>query len=352
MDNVRVNKEILQQDIVNIFKAMGVPADDAVSVATVLIQTEQWGILSHGVLRVKRYVDCLASGGIKADAQFTITAKHGAWAMASANGGLGIPASVKATKLAISIAKEYTIGAVNVNQSHHNGAEGYYTNLCAQNGMAGIAMSTGNPIMAVTGSTEKCIGNNPFSYAVPAGKYGTIMLDIAMSAVADGKVQIARALNKKLEPGCILDANGKPSVEPDDYFNGGVLLPFGGHKGYGLAVMVECLAGIMSDAGLTHEINSWNEEKGKCGNTGHLFIAFDISKMLSLERFTSRVEQMVDQFKRSKRLPGVERILIPGEVENERLKKAGDTMEILPSTFNSLKEAAEIAGISLISAKQ
>jgi LDH2 family malate/lactate/ureidoglycolate dehydrogenase len=249
--------------------------------------------------------------------------------------------------LVIKLAKEHGIAIVNLKESHHNGAEGVYAHAIAKEGMIGMVMSTGNPIMAVTGSCEATIGNNPFAYAVPAGKYNTLMMDVAMSAVADGKVQVAKATGKLLEPGCILDKNGKPSVVPDDYLSGGVLLPFGAHKGYGLSVMVECMAGILSGAALTHDINSWNKIPGHCGNTGHVFVAMDISKMMSVADYEKSVETMIEQFKNAKRAEGVQEIFFPGELEQRRAAQCGDMVSLLPSTWEKLELAAQYTGITL-----
>lgn len=346
-DNIVISRETLEDKLLRIFDTLDVSREDAKLVADTLIQAEQWGVTSHGILRVEHYVRCLQSGGILPKAEFSVEQQFGGWARASANGGLGIPASCKATDLVIRLAKEHGIGVVNLNQSHHNGAEGVYAHAIAQAGMVGMVMSTGNPIMAITGSCEATIGNNPFAYAVPAGKYGTLMMDVAMSAVADGKVQVAKATGKLLEPGCILDKNGKPSVVPDDYFSGGVLLPFGAHKGYGLSVMVECMAGILSGAALTHDINSWNKIPGHCGNTGHVFVAMDISKMMSVADYEKSVETMIEQFKNAKRAEGVQEIFFPGELEQRRAAQCGDMVSLLPSTWEKLELAAQYTGITL-----
>lgn len=350
MKEIQIDRSKLHADLVRIFAVLKVPEPDARMVADVLIRTEQWGVRSHGVMRVKRYVECLISGGIRPDAGFTVEKRSGAWAQASANGGLGIPASVRATELAMDLAREHVVGMVNVRMSHHNGAEGYYARMCAERGMIGIVMSTGNPIMAVAGSVERTIGNNPMAYGVPAGKYGEIVLDMAMSAVADGKVQQARALGRQLPPGCFLDAEGRPATDPDAYLNGGVLLPFAAHKGSGLAVMVECLAGILSGAALTQEIDSWNCEAGKCGNTGHCFIAVDISRILPPEIFTGRVEEMIEEFKSSRRAPDAPEIYYPGELEMRRYLRDPEKVELYPSTLEALREAARMAGAGRISA--
>lgn len=342
-------KQISRQELTNkllvLFQKLGVSREDAQMVADTLIQADQWGVASHGVMRVERYVRCLQSGGILPAAEFTVEQQFGGWVRASGNGGLGIPASCKATDLVIKLAREHGIGIVNLRQSHHNGAEGVYADMIAREGMIGMVMSTGNPIMAVTGSREATIGNNPFAYAVPAGKYGTLMMDVAMSAVADGKIRVLKSMGKLLDPGCVLNKDGNPTNVPDEYLDGGVLLPFGAHKGYGLSVMVECMAGIMSGAALTHEINSWNEIPGHCGNTGHLFMAMDISKMMDLGAYVKSVETMIGQFKGAKRADGVNEIYYPGELEQRRAAQAGETVSLLPSTWESLEQAFGCCGL-------
>ena len=346
-ENIIISRHALEEKVVKILGTLNVSFEDAKMIADTLIQAEVWGVTSHGLLRLEHYVRCLQSGGILPDAKFTVEQQCGNWVRACANGGLGIPASCKATDLVIKLAKEHGIGIVNLKESHHNGAEGVYAHAIAKEGMIGIVMSTGNPIMAVTGSCEATIGNNPFAYAVPAGKYNTLMMDVAMSAVADGKVQVAKATGKLLDPGCILDKDGNPSVVPDDYLNGGVLLPFGAHKGYGLSVMVECMAGIMSGAALTHDINSWNKKPGHCGNTGHMFMAMDISKMMSVEEYTKSVETMIEQFKSAKKAEGVQEIFFPGELEHRRAAQAGEMVTLLPSTWEKLELAAQYTGVTL-----
>lgn len=346
-ENKIIRRQELDELLYAMFDRLGVSREDTKMIADALIQAELWGVTSHGLLRVEHYVRCLQSGGIKPDGAFAVEKQFGGWVSATANGGLGIPASTKATKLVIELAKQHGIAVVNLKESHHNGAEGVYAYEIAKNGMIGMVMSTGNPIMAITGSSAMSIGNNPFAYAVPAGKYDTLMMDVAMSAVADGKVQVAKATGKMLPPGCILDKDGKPSVIPDDYLNGGVLLPFGAHKGYGLAVMVEAMAGILSGAGLLHEINSWNKTPGRCGNTGHLFMAMDISKMMELSAYTARVEEMIDSFKNAKKAEGVEEIFYPGEPELRRAAAAGDMVSLLPSTWEKLQQGAEYVGMKI-----
>ena len=124
-----------------------------------------------------------------------------------------------------------------------------------------------------------------------------------------------------------------------------MLLPFGAHKGYGLSVMVECMAGIMSGAALTHDINSWNEIPGHCGNTGHLFMAMDISKMMDVDAYVGSVEAMIEQFKSAKKADGVNEIFYPGELEQRREAAAGEMVSMLASTWESLEAAFASCGL-------
>lgn len=340
--------EALREICAELFEKSGVPREDAEIISEVLLVTEMRGVKSHGLMRVERYVDCLLSGGIKPRADIRIEKDSPSRALMDGGGGPGIVISYRAMNLAIEKAGKTGIGMVCVKNSHHFGAAGYYTMMCAEKNMAGIAMSNADPLMAVTGGASRTIGNNPFSYAVPAGKYGAVMLDIAMSQVADGKIQIAKKLNQRVPEGSFLDSGGRPSTDPDDYFNGGVLLPFGGHKGYGLALMVECLAGVLSGAAVTKEVKAWNEEPGKSGNTGHFFLAVDIEDIMPSEDFKARMVELVEEMLAAPRAENAGRILYPGqlELEREREARAVGAVELEDSCVESLERTAARLGAS------
>jgi LDH2 family malate/lactate/ureidoglycolate dehydrogenase len=348
MSELIIDPQVLKNTCTKLFKKAGVPDRDAHIISEVLVVTEMRGVRSHGVMRLEHYIRCILEKGINPKAEITIERENHCWALVNGNGGLGIVISYKAMNLAISKAKEYGVGVVNVNNSHHFGAAGYYSMMCAKKGMIGISMSNGDIIMAITGGSKKSIGNNPFSFAVPAGKYRAVMLDIAMSKVADGKIQIARALGKPVPEGSILDINGNPSTDPQDYFNGGTLLPFGDYKGYGLAVMVECLAGVLSNAAITSDIRAWNKDPNRTGNTGHFFAAIDIEKIMPLDVFTSRMELLCERLQSSPKAKDVDRILLPGQLEiesEERVKANG--IPLLNSCVETLYRTADKLGVDI-----
>ncbi len=325
----------------------GVSAEDARTTADVLVNADMRGVHSHGVIRMIGYVECLLSGGVHANARSKIVTEGPCNALVDADQGLGIPVSVLATELACKKAKESGVGIVNVFNSHHHGACGYYSQEMTKQGLIGLAMSTGDIIMAASGSASRAIGNNPFSYAVPAGKYRAICYDVAMSMVAAGKISIAADENKPIPLGWLLDPEGNPTTDPHDYDLGGALVPFGGHKGYGLSVMVESLAGLLSGAAMLSDIHAWNKNPDQSGNVGHIFIALDPKKLNPGIDMAARAEAMIEELASASRAPGVERILYPGQLEHEREDAALANGICLPqATLDALFRVSECTGLT------
>lgn len=309
----------LRERTEKLFVTAGVSESDSKIFTDVILQTEMRGVFTHGFFRVPRYIKCIRSGGIKAKSELKLDVDTPTMARADGEGGLGIILSYKAMKLAMEKAKACGIGLVSVSGSHHFGAAGYYTSMCADEGMLGMSMSNGDALVAVTGSRQRSIGNNPFSYAAPAGKYGKVVYDIAMSPTSDVKVLQLAKEGKPCPAGWVIDKNGNPSTDPNDYINGGVLIPFGGYKGYGLAMMVEVMAGVLSGSALTMDVHAWNSNPEKCGNTGHLFIAVDIEKLMDKNTFNERMETMLDGIKSAPLADGATKIYYPGEIEKDKM---------------------------------
>ncbi len=330
-----------------IFEEAGLSEADAKIITEVLLETEMRGVFTHGFLRLERYINCIMSGGIKKNGEYEILYDSPSWASIDGKDNLGIVISYKATKLAIEKAKATGVGIVNVRGSHHFGAAGYYTGMCADNDMVGISMSNGDILIAATGSAEKTIGNNPFSYAFPADKYKKIVYDIAMSYTSDRKIVQMDKEGKKLPEGWIIDKDGNPTTDPGEYEKGGTLLPFGGYKGYGMAMMVETLAATLSGAAMTKNVHAWNTDENCGGNVGHFFMAIDISKLGSPDEYKKRVDDMIDEIKNSKKAEGIEKIYYPGEIEMEKLAKCLNDgfVEIADETMESVERVERNMGI-------
>lgn len=344
---MRVLVEDIKKRSVAVFEKAGLNTEDAKIITEVLLETEMRGVFTHGFMRLERYVNCIKAGGIKTDGNYKIVTDSPSWASVDGCDNLGIVISYKAMKLAIEKAKATGVGIVNVRGSHHFGAAGYYTSMCADNDMVGMAMSNGDVLIAATGSAERTIGNNPFSYAFPADKYGKVVYDIAMSYTSDRKVVQMDKEGKKLPDGWIIDKDGNPTNDPSEYEKGGTLLPFGGYKGYGMAMMVETLAATLSGAAMTKNVHAWNENPEEGGNVGHFFMALDIEKMGDAASYKKRVDDMIDEIKESKKAPGVEKIFYPGEIEMGKLEKciSEGFVEIAEETMESVERVEKSFGL-------
>lgn len=324
----------------------GVSRGDAEVTAQVLVNADMRAVHSHGVVRMIGYIDCLLSRGVRPDAAAKIVNEGPSNALVDGDQGLGIPVSVYATEIARKKAHETGVGIVNVFNSHHHGACGYYSQSLAKDGLIGIAMSTGDVIMAASGSASRVIGNNPFSYAIPAGKYRTICYDVAMSMVAAGKISIAAAEGKSIPYGWLLDLDGNPTQNPEDYERGGALVPFGDHKGFGLSIMVESFAGLLSGAAMLSDIHAWNQNPEQSGNVGHLIIALEPKKLNPGIDLPARAEAMIEELAAARKAPGVQRILYPGQLEHEQEDLCRQRGIKLPqATLEALEKVGEHTGI-------
>lgn len=332
-----------------IFEAAGLSHDDAKIISSVLLETEMRGVFTHGFFRLERYIKCIKSGGIKTDGKYDVTFDSPSWAQIDGKNNLGIVISYKAMKLAMEKARATGIGIVNVKGSHHFGAAGYYTSMCADNNMAGISMSNGDRMIAATGSAAKVIGNNPFSYAFPAGKYGKVVYDIAMSPTSDIKVLQAEKEGKLLPEGWLIDKNGNPTVDPAEYLKGGILIPFGGYKGYGLAMMVELFGAVLSGAATTKDVHAWNSDPENGGNVGHFFMALDLSKLGDAAAYSARTEALIDEIKSAKKAEGVDAIYYPGEIEQGKMARCVECgyVEIADDTMAAVARVEAELGLVL-----
>lgn len=335
----------LKKFTAEVFEKAGIPSEDAAVMAEVLVTTDMRGVHSHGVVRSARYIDCIRAGGIQPAATPEVLEESPSHLRIDAKGGLGIPVSFKAVGQVIEKARKAPIAIGTVNHSDHYGAAGYYAMLCAENGLVGFSMSNTCPLVAVTGGASAAIGNNPYAYAAPAGKYRAILFDICMSVVASGKIEIASQEKKKIPFGWILDKEGRPTDNPDDIYHGGIMLPFGEHKGYGIAVMVEIMTALLGNSGLMSGVKSWNTVPGRDADTGHCFMAVNPQFFGGLSLFQSRAEQMIEEIKASKKAEGVKKIYYPGEIEFEKETDAlRNGVPLSEASLNSLQRAAALVG--------
>jgi ureidoglycolate dehydrogenase (NAD+) len=313
----------LEQVCRDVLKICGLSDADARIAADVLVTTDTYGVHTHGVKCLTGYVNRLRAGGLKAGAVPRIEREGPGWAVVDGQSALAMITSVFAMSAAIEKARATGIAYVGVRNSCHFGAAGYYVNLAAKAGMIGMAMANDCPCMVAPGSRKPVLGTNPFSYAVPTGEDDSIFLDIASAAVASGKVWAAKNAGQKIPDTWLVDDKGLPTTDPSVFPQAGCMMPFAGHKGYGIAVMVEVLSSMISGAGSRSEILSWIlDDPTQPTLHGAAFLAIDVGAMIPIERFKQRVDKMVREIRETPKAEGSTGVFLPGEMEWQKRRTA------------------------------
>ena len=341
----RVSVERLRALCIHALELAGLDAHDAETAAQVLVTTDTWGTFSHGTNHLRNYIKKIRAGGIKAQAKPEIVQEGPVWAIIDGHAAMGMVTGCRAMELAIQKAAASGLAYVGVRNSSHFGAAGYYASLALAPDMIGIAMSNTDTNMTAPGGRASVIGNNPFAYAAPAGEEHPILLDIALSATASTKIHGAKAQGKRIPEGWIVNADGLPTTEIGDWPKVGSMLPMAGHKGYGLALMVELLSAVMSGAGVTRQVVPWLFRLEQPTDTGHAFITIDVGKFMPIAEFKRRMDDMIRTIKASPKARGSERIWLPGEMEWERRAVALKEGMLMPEiVLNSLAKLSRETG--------
>jgi ureidoglycolate dehydrogenase (NAD+) len=313
----------LEQFCRAVLRKCGLRDADARIAADVLVTTDTFGVYTHGVKCLAGYARRLQAGGLKADAVPRIEREGPGWAIVNGQSALAMMTSVFAMNGAIDKARKTGIAYVGVRNSCHFGAAGYYVNLAAKADMIGLAMANDTPSMVTPGARTPVLGTNPFSYAVPAGDEDPIFLDIASSAVAIGKIRIAKALGQQVPNTWLVDSDGLPTTDAAAYPHAAAPQPFAGHKGYGIALMIEVLTGLLSGGNIRWDVGSWTDaDPSLPTHHGAAFLAIDVGQILPLRSFKDRVDAMIRDIRQTPKAKGAERICVPGEMEWEKRRDA------------------------------
>lgn len=343
---LRVDAGALIAFCVEALTAVGMGEVDARITAGCLVRTDSRGIYTHGAVSLRRYVRLMRDGGIDPAAVPEITSEGPAWAQIHGRQAVGMVAGHAGMTTAIAKARVCGIGMAGVRYSNHFGAASAYTLMALDHAMIGWAMSNTDVVMSIPNGRGPMIGNNPVSYAAPAKSQPPIVLDIAMSAAAGGKVVAMKSMGKAIPEGWLTDGDGLPTTDPNVFMTNGALMPFGGHKGYGLALMVESLAGVLTGAGITTDIPTWAQESQKACNEGHTFIAIDIAAMMPVDAYYARMDELIHRMRTAPKAKGASRTYIPGEMEYESEEIARTYGVALTETaVNSLRGLAEDVGL-------
>jgi len=322
----------------------GLREKDAQITAKVLVTTDTWGIYTHGTKQLRGLLKNLRNKRLDVNAKPELIKESLSSGLIDGHNALPIISSCMAMELAIEKAAHSGIAFVGVTHSGHFGAAGYYANLAAEKDMIGLSMCNVEPYMTVPGAKGKVLGTNPIAYAIPAGKERTILLDIATSAVAVSKIFAAEAKRQEIPNNWLVDAEGEPTVDPSK-LKEGALSPMAGHKGYGIAVLIETLSAVLTGAAMLSAVQSWVLDLPGPSNQGHAFVAINPDPIQPIQEFKERVDAMIQEIRLSPRSSSAKRIYLPGEMEWERRDKALQEGMVLPNdVVDSLRGLADDLG--------
>lgn len=372
----RVGAAALHEFARTSFERAGLAADEAAVAASVLVKTSLRGIDTHGIALLPGYVRALRSGRVSARPEMHFTTSGPSTAVLDADGGLGVLAAFRAMNAAIEMARHAGVGVVGVRRSSHFGAGAYYAMMAVPHRMIGIAASNGPPVMAPFGGRRAALHNMPIAAAVPAGQEPPVVMDFALSVAAARRIALAAEQGVPIPEGWALDAEGRPTTDPNRAREGAVL-PLG-HKGYALAVLIDILTGVLTGAGFGPHIpfgarpagsgiggaavqgNAGREDRvddGKgseepaspspaAGGTGHLFVALNVAFFMRPAEFEARVDRLIRDLRSVPPIDPGRPVMVPGErsarIQQERLQQG---VPVWPSLRRRLEELAEELGV-------
>lgn len=344
MASVLVDHAALRAFAAQCFEAVGAPEDAAATTADALVQADLWGHQSHGVMRLFWYADRISSGAVDPSPALAAAEGRPAFATLDARDALGPVAARAAMNHAIERARAFGIGAVAVRNSNHFGTAMYFTRRAARAGCVGFLSTNASPAMAPWGGREKRVGTNPWSWAAPAGRFAPMMLDISNTAVARGKLYLARQRGAEIPLGWAVDASGAHTTDPDAGI-AGTILPMAGHKGYAVAVVMDMLSGVLAGGRFGDAIVGPYVADGASG-AGHLAIAIDVAASRPLAEFEADMERLISDLKATPKADGVDEIFYPGEIEavaDAEGRRAG--IALPAATASMLVERAGALGV-------
>jgi LDH2 family malate/lactate/ureidoglycolate dehydrogenase len=345
----------------NIFLVMGCSDAHAKLAADVLIRSDMRGIDSHGVARLSGYVRLWEKKRINTTPNIRIVHETPSTATVDGDAGLGLVVAPFAMQIAIEKAEQYGSGWVAVRNSNHFGISGYHALMAVERNMIGYAMTNASPLVAPTFSNERMLGTNPMCYAFPAGKYPPVVVDMATSAAANGKLEIAQRAGKPVPEGWIQDQHGDFTTDPHALKKGGSLLPLGSdrehgsHKGFGLSATVDILSAVLSGANygpwvppFVSFLDPPNDPVGL--GIGHFLGAMRVDGFRPVDEFKYNMDKWVQRFKDANRIDPNQPVIIPGEPELEaEAERAISGIPLVDPVVDDLNELAKRFGIEQLS---
>lgn len=339
-DRVTVSTNWLRSAVATVFTAAGLSSKAAETVADSLVAADMRGIPSHGAMLVPMYVDRLRSGSVAAREEAEVVLDAGAVAVLDACHAFGQLSGDQAMRLAVSKAQQHGVGVVVVRRAFHFGGAFRYVEAAAAAGCIGIAAANTRPLMPAPGGAEAVVGNNPIAVGVPVAGRPPMILDMALSEAALGKIRLAAQEGRDIPPTWATDAAGTPTTDPTEAI-AGLLLPAAGHKGYGLALVIDVLTGVLSGGSFGQSVRGLYADTSVPNDCAHFFLAIDVSKFGDPTAFLDRAAELTTGVLGSAKAPGIDRLLLPGQVECERHEEAQENgIELDVSVLEAIRKTA------------
>lgn len=342
MPDIPIDRKTLEAFTREAFEKAGMSAEDAATEAEVLLWANLRGVDSHGVQRIPQYLDFIEKGWMKPRPDVRIVKESPAVLFMDADRGLGPIPTVQAMRAAIGKARNVGIGWALIRDVTHQGAMGYYSEMAAAEGMAGMAIVASPPNMAPFGARAAGLHNSPIAFSFPAGRHRPITLDMATSVAAGGKLSVASDRRVPIPAGWALAPDGSPTTDPDV---ASILLPAGGAKGSGLALAFQCLTSLMANSPLIAPVLRGGAREHRQNS---VVAAIDVGFFLDPDEYRALLDETIDALKTLPKAEGCEEVLMPGEPEQRVLeKRARDGIPLPPGTVEKLRETARRLGLAL-----
>jgi LDH2 family malate/lactate/ureidoglycolate dehydrogenase len=348
---VSVSFDRLKGFICEAMVRLGLPDADAMTVATLMAKADLQGSDGHGVSRLPQYARRIRAGGFNVKPDIRVVREHASTALIHGDNGMGHLVMSRAAGIAIEKARATGIGWVNSQFSNHAGPASLYATMPLAHDMIGLYFAVGNANhLPPWGGLDMLLSTNPIAAAIPAGREKPIVLDMATTVAAYGKVKTKALRGEMMPEGWMIDRTGKPLTDPKRAEEG-MLLPLGGmeagYKGFGLAMVIGLIAGTLGGAAMGRDVIDFNHDDDSVTNTGQAIAAINVAAFGDVATFKAAVDTIVRDLHGSERIPGVERITLPGERSEEtRLARARDGIPIAPALMRGLDQLADELGIA------
>jgi L-2-hydroxycarboxylate dehydrogenase (NAD+) len=335
-----ISIESINKVVIDVLSRVGVGKEDINVILDTILFANRRGVATHGVGRLPLYVHKIMSGHYNPKNEIKVLSDNAAFALLDACNGFGQVVAYKATLMAVEKAKQYGAAVVGVRNSNNFGTAGYFGDMAARSGCAAMVYANAAPAIAPTGGNKTIFGTNPLCYAFPGiDGYEPILLDMATTVAARGKIRLAAKNGEKIPMDWAVGPDGRPTDDPTIALKGS-LLPIGGYKGYGLSMFVDILAGMLTGANYAGGVKELSKMDVDSGN-GHLVIAIDVDKFMTADE---KRERIVRFYKTVKACGDEGRIFMPGEIEYNKLKENMESVKISPMQFKEVNAVAEEVG--------